>query len=137
MAESASRRKEDQPSLSEGERKQRESQGSALRGRAWLASPLEAIISWQPTFSGRPSEADIQFDHGWVQDLKLRYYDLMIQLALQDDAYLDACKAYQEVWDTEEVKEDEAKCQEVSPHQLSHPISGMRLADEVENTHAG
>jgi hypothetical protein len=31
------------------------------------------------------------------QDLKLRYYDLMIQLA------------YQEVWDTEEVKKDEAR----------------------------
>ncbi len=37
----------------------------------------------------------------------------MIQLALHEDAYLDACKAYQEVWDTEEVKKDEAKSQEV------------------------
>ncbi|WVR06317.1 hypothetical protein IAU60_003347 [Kwoniella sp. DSM 27419] len=44
-----------------------------------------------------------------VQDLKLRYYDLMVQLALQDDAYLEACSAYQEVWDTEEVKNDQAK----------------------------
>jgi hypothetical protein len=43
------------------------------------------------------------------QDLKLRYYDLMIQLALQEDAYLEACSAYQEVWDTEEVKKDEAR----------------------------
>ncbi|OCF42060.1 26S proteasome regulatory subunit N5 [Kwoniella heveanensis CBS 569] len=43
------------------------------------------------------------------QDLKLRYYDLMVQLALQDDEYLEACSAYQEVWDTEEVKNDPAK----------------------------
>lgn len=43
------------------------------------------------------------------QDIKLRYYDLMVQLALQDDAYLEACSAYQEVWDTEEVKKDESR----------------------------
>ncbi|WVF69209.1 hypothetical protein IAT40_003985 [Kwoniella sp. CBS 6097] len=43
------------------------------------------------------------------QDMKLRYYDLMVQLALQDDEYLEACSAYQEVWDTEEVKNDPAK----------------------------
>jgi 26S proteasome regulatory subunit N5 len=53
-------------------------------------------------------------------DLKLRYYELMIQLALHEDAYLDACKAYQEVWDTEEVKKDEAKSQEVGANRLVH-----------------
>ncbi|NXD32452.1 PSD12 ATPase, partial [Spelaeornis formosus] len=42
-------------------------------------------------------------------DMKLRYYDLMVQLALQEDAYLEACSAYQEVWDTEEIKKDEAR----------------------------
>ena len=41
--------------------------------------------------------------------MKLRYYDLMVQLALQDDAYLEACSAYQEVWDTEEIKKDESR----------------------------
>ncbi|WWD18441.1 hypothetical protein CI109_102893 [Kwoniella shandongensis] len=44
-----------------------------------------------------------------TQDIKLRYYDLMVQLALQDDEYLEACSAYQEVWDTEEIKKDAAK----------------------------
>ena len=39
----------------------------------------------------------------------MRYYDLLVQLALQDDAYLEACSAYQEVWDTEEVKKDESR----------------------------
>ena len=33
----------------------------------------------------------------------------MVQLALQEDAYLEACNAYQEVWDTEEVKKDEGR----------------------------
>jgi 26S proteasome regulatory subunit N5 len=33
----------------------------------------------------------------------------MVQLALQDDALLEACSAYQEVWDTAEVKADEQK----------------------------
>lgn len=42
-------------------------------------------------------------------DLKLRYYDLIVQLALQEDLYLEVCSAYQEVWDTEEVKTDEAR----------------------------
>lgn len=41
--------------------------------------------------------------------MKLRYYDLMVQLALQEDRYLEACSAYQEVWDTEEIKKDEAR----------------------------
>jgi 26S proteasome regulatory subunit N5 len=48
------------------------------------------------------------------QDIKLRYYDLLVQLALQDDIYLEACQAYQEVWDTEEVKADEAREVDVS-----------------------
>jgi 26S proteasome regulatory subunit N5 len=41
--------------------------------------------------------------------MKLRYYDLIVQLALQDDDFLEACNAYQSVWDTEEVKVDETK----------------------------
>lgn len=39
----------------------------------------------------------------------MRYYDLIVQLALQDEDYLEVCSAYQEVWDTEEIKEDEAR----------------------------
>ncbi|ORX40142.1 PCI domain-domain-containing protein [Kockovaella imperatae] len=46
-------------------------------------------------------------------DLKLRYFDLLVELALQDEAYLEACNAYQEVWDTEEVKKDEARTMNV------------------------
>lgn len=46
--------------------------------------------------------------------MKLRFYDLTVQLALQDDSYLEACSAYQEVWDTKEVKEDESRQLNVS-----------------------
>lgn len=44
----------------------------------------------------------------------------MIQLALHEDKYLDACKAYQEVWDTEEVKADPEKEKEVGSRPCSH-----------------
>lgn len=49
-----------------------------------------------------------------LQDLKLKFYSLIIALALEEDAFLDACKAYQEVYDTDEVKNDETKAKEVS-----------------------
>jgi len=44
-----------------------------------------------------------------VTDLKLQYYELRIALAKHDDKYLDACKDYRQVLDTEAVEEDPAK----------------------------
>ena len=41
-----------------------------------------------------------------VTDLKLRYYEQQITLAKQDDKYLDACKHYRQVLDTESVEEN-------------------------------
>ncbi|KJX99262.1 26s proteasome non-atpase regulatory subunit 12 like protein [Zymoseptoria brevis] len=46
-----------------------------------------------------------------VTDLKLRYYEQQITLAKHDDKYLDACKHYRQVLDTEAV--------ENNPEQLS------------------
>jgi len=40
------------------------------------------------------------------QDLKLKYYDLMIQHALHHDSYLDIAKYYYKVWETPSIKED-------------------------------
>ncbi|PCH33904.1 26S proteasome non-ATPase regulatory subunit 12 [Wolfiporia cocos MD-104 SS10] len=40
------------------------------------------------------------------EDLKFKYYDLMIQHALKHKAYLDAAKYYHTVWETPSVKED-------------------------------
>ncbi|RDX51116.1 PCI-domain-containing protein [Lentinus brumalis] len=40
------------------------------------------------------------------EDLKLKYYDMMIQYALYQSAYLDAAKYYYKVWETPSIKED-------------------------------
>ncbi|CAK5280619.1 unnamed protein product [Mycena citricolor] len=40
------------------------------------------------------------------EDLKLKYYDLMIQHALHGSTYLDAAKYYHKVWETPSIKED-------------------------------
>ncbi|KAI9787259.1 MAG: hypothetical protein M1835_002834 [Candelina submexicana] len=41
-----------------------------------------------------------------VTDLKLRYYEQQVTLAKHDDKYLDACKHYRQVLDTEAVEEN-------------------------------
>ncbi|KND02822.1 proteasome regulatory particle lid subunit RPN5 [Spizellomyces punctatus DAOM BR117] len=48
-----------------------------------------------------------------TQDLKLRYYELMIQYALHENQYLDVCKYFREIYDTPSVQEDEARKTEV------------------------
>lgn len=46
-------------------------------------------------------------------DLKLAYYEQQITLAKHEDKYLDACKNYRQVLDTEAVEEDAAKLRPV------------------------
>ncbi|EGR45379.1 uncharacterized protein TRIREDRAFT_68304 [Trichoderma reesei QM6a] len=46
-------------------------------------------------------------------DLKLRYYEQQITLAKHEDKYLDACKHYRQVLDTEAVEQDPAKLRPV------------------------
>lgn len=41
-----------------------------------------------------------------IQDLKLKYYELMIQYALHGSEYLDVAKYYHKVWETPSIKED-------------------------------
>ena len=48
-----------------------------------------------------------------VTDLKLRYYELQIILAKHDDKYLDVCKHYREVLNTEAVEDDPDKLKAV------------------------
>ncbi|KAH8754028.1 PCI domain-containing protein [Hyaloscypha finlandica] len=48
-----------------------------------------------------------------ITDLKLRYYEQQITLAKHDDKYLDACKHYRQVLDTEAVEEDPMKLHSV------------------------
>lgn len=44
-----------------------------------------------------------------VTDLKLRFYELQIMLAKHDDKYLEVCKHYRQVLDTEAVEENPEK----------------------------
>lgn len=46
-------------------------------------------------------------------DLKLRFYELKIRLALEDENWLDCCKHYHAVYDTKSVLEDEARWKDV------------------------
>lgn len=48
-----------------------------------------------------------------VSDLKLKFYDQQIQLAKQDDKYIDVCKHYRAVYSTPSVIADPAKLKSV------------------------
>lgn len=43
------------------------------------------------------------------EDLKLRFYNLMIQHALHEDQYLNVHKFYKQIYDSESIQEDESK----------------------------
>ncbi|CAH8603679.1 unnamed protein product [Dicrocoelium dendriticum] len=49
------------------------------------------------------------FSDGAHEDLKLKYYHLMIELSLQSDQYLDVSKFYWEVYNTKSIQEDDVK----------------------------
>lgn len=66
-----------------------------------------------------------------VTDLKLRYYEQQIILAKHDDKYLEACKHYRQVLDTEAVEEDPEKLRAVSlpppsPVYLAKPLTNAQ-----------
>jgi 26S proteasome regulatory subunit N5 len=50
----------------------------------------------------------MQLNHSLSQDLKLKYYDLMIQHALHRGEYLDVAKHYYKVWETPSIMEDKS-----------------------------
>jgi 26S proteasome regulatory subunit N5 len=55
-----------------------------------------------------------------VTDLKLRYYEQQITLAKHDDKYLEVCKHYRQVLDTEAVEEDPKKLRAVcQPYKMT------------------
>jgi len=49
------------------------------------------------------------FESDNEQDLKLKYYQLMIELAVHEGKYLPICRHYRAVFDTPKIAEDEAK----------------------------
>ncbi|KAF9229079.1 26S proteasome non-ATPase regulatory subunit 12 [Gyrodon lividus] len=50
------------------------------------------------------------------EDLKLKFYELMIQQALHQTAYLEVAKHYEKVWDTPSIKYDESKSRAALEH---------------------
>ncbi len=56
-----------------------------------------------------PNSANLPLDliTARYQDLKLKYYDMMIQYALHHSEYLDAAKHYYKVWETPTIKAEE------------------------------
>jgi 26S proteasome regulatory subunit N5 len=81
-----------------------------------------------------------------VQQLKLKYYQLMIEIDQHSSKYLDICRHYQAVFQTPTIKEDAAKRQEalknvvlyviLAPYDneqsdLIHRISQERSLDEI------
>ncbi|KAI0384288.1 PCI domain-containing protein [Hypomontagnella monticulosa] len=77
-------------------------------------------------------------------DLKLAYYEQQITLAKHDDKYLDACKHYRQVLDTEAVEEDASKLQPVlqriiyfvilAPHDNEQHDLLQRIYRDTRNT---
>ncbi len=59
-----------------------------------------------------------------VTDLKLRYYEQQVLLAKHDDKYLDVCKHYRQILDTEAIEQDPKLLRQVcSIYRLeAHPL---------------
>ncbi|KAL7746513.1 proteasome regulatory particle subunit [Sorochytrium milnesiophthora] len=79
-----------------------------------------------------------------VTDLKLRYYELMIQLSLHSDQYLNICKYYREVYDTKSIQNDDTKWKEMltfvvifiilSPYDNEQSDLTQRIAQDAKLT---
>ncbi|KNC83285.1 hypothetical protein SARC_04464 [Sphaeroforma arctica JP610] len=54
------------------------------------------------------------FDKEAFSPEKLRFFNLMIEMSQHDDSYLDICKYYQSIYNTQTVKDDPAQWKHVS-----------------------
>jgi 26S proteasome regulatory subunit N5 len=74
-----------------------------------------------------PDDAPVEPEDD-VTDLKLRYYEQQITLAKHDDKYLDACKHYRQVLDTEAVENNPEQLRAVS---ISLQVSGLEHSTNI------
>lgn len=77
------------------------------------------------------------FENDSHQDLKLKYYQLMIELAMHDGKYLPICRHYRAVFDTPCIQEDADKRKEALRHVLVYVILAAHdneQADLLERT---
>lgn len=62
------------------------------------------------------------FENKENEDLKFRYYKLMIQLDLNDSSYLSVCKHFKALYNSASVQENESKRHEVLKHMVLYVI---------------
>merc|ERR1712194_76173 len=68
-----------------------------------------------------------------VQDLKLQYYEYMVRYWLHEKKFLDASKAYQSIFNTKVVQEDETKWK---PALIAHAAFLILAPYDNERGHA-
>jgi 26S proteasome regulatory subunit N5 len=54
------------------------------------------------------------FQNAENHDLKIRFYELMIQHSVHSDEFLNTCKHYRQLYDTPSIKNDDKKWPDVS-----------------------
>lgn len=62
-----------------------------------------------------------------VTDLKLKYYEQQVTLSKHEDKYLDVCKHYRQVLDTELVEDDPKKLHAVCSAMLGVQVSRLTI----------
>ncbi|KAF8560192.1 hypothetical protein OG21DRAFT_1401706 [Imleria badia] len=69
------------------------------------------------------------------EDLKLKFYDLMIQQALHQTEYLEVAKHYEKVWDTPSIKEDESKNRAALEHIVYYVVLAPHNNEQSDILH--
>ncbi|XP_033630522.1 26S proteasome non-ATPase regulatory subunit 12-like [Asterias rubens] len=57
-----------------------------------------------------------------IQEQKLKFYRLMIEVDQHDGAYLDICRHYRAIYDTPIIKDDPSKWKEISKHVILYLV---------------
>ncbi|KAF8330428.1 PCI-domain-containing protein [Cantharellus anzutake] len=87
---------------------------------------LDGDAEWLKVRVGGRKVPEIFLTEEGNEELKFKYYDLMIQHALHSSSYLDAAKYYYKLWETPSVKADE---QEKGKATLENIICFIVLAE--------
>jgi len=70
------------------------------------------------------------------EDLKLKYYELMIQYALHESAYLNVAKYYYKIWETPSIREDvDGKGREALEHIVYYIILAPHENEQSDMLH--
>ncbi|KAG5461613.1 MAG: hypothetical protein BJ554DRAFT_6166, partial [Olpidium bornovanus] len=69
------------------------------------------------------------------QDLKLRYYRLMIEYATHQDEYLNICKYWREIYDTPATKADEAQWKDALRNVVSYVLLAPYDSEQSDLIH--